>query len=181
MVAVDLDAVEIKGDACGLCANAVFEAGRAELYVVGVPMAEAFVGEVGRRSFVDDGAHAVVRSVSVADLDFVTVLEIHAAVAAGFADKELHVQAEIAISFFGHDISGAKFPAVGGAVIGHEDAGAGDDGIGYDLPFDGKGGGEAWAGPVRPFGVERGAGTVDKHFSARERHGADANLGTAEG
>ena len=73
--------------------------------------------------------------VAVADLDFVAVLEIDAAVAAGFGDEKFEVEAKVAVDFFGDDVGGAVFSASSGGIVGLED-GAAVDGISDDFPFD---------------------------------------------
>src|SRR5207248_9816775 len=110
--------------------------------------------------FVDHRAHTVFGFVAVEDLDFVTILEIHAAVATGLHDQELDVEAEVAVGFFGDDVGRAVFAAVGDAVVGHY-AGAAVDGVGNNFPLDGHVREEAGTFPVFPLLIEGFARAVD--------------------
>jgi len=65
----------------------LIEAGGTEHYVVGVPLAEAVVGAVGRFGFVDDGGHAVGGLVAVEHLDLEAVPDVDAAVASLVDDE----------------------------------------------------------------------------------------------
>ncbi|MNY67330.1 hypothetical protein D3C86_2048970 [compost metagenome] len=44
------------------------------------------------------------RGIAIEYLDFVTVLQVNAAVSAGFGDQELHMRAEILELLFGNNI-----------------------------------------------------------------------------
>ena len=159
--------------------DAVFEASGAEIDIVGVPLSRAGVSVVRGRGFVDDSGHAVFGFVAIEDLDFEAILQIDAAIAAGFHDKEFDMEAEIAIGFFGDDIGGAIFAAGGDGVIGHEDR-ALVDGIFDDFPFDGERGFEAWALPINPFFVEERAGAIEDDFGAFEGFGVETDIGVGE-
>ena len=87
------------------------------------------------------------------------------------------MEAEVAVGFFGDDVSGAEFATGGGWVVGHDGGGTGVDGVGHDFPLDGKGRGEAGALPVGPFVVEEGAGAVDEDVCAGFGFEADAGGG----
>src|SRR5688572_14909515 len=93
-VRVDFDAVEIHCDHRFFDALAVLKARGSEHDVVRVPFAEAIVGVVRRLRFVDHGAQTVLRFVAVEHLDFIAVLQIDAAVAAGFWNQELDMESK---------------------------------------------------------------------------------------
>ena len=177
LVGVDFLAVEVDGDEGFFAEFAVLESGGAEGDVVGVPSAGAVVSIEGGGGIIDHGGHAVGAEVAVEDLDFVAVLQIDAAVAAGLGDAEFDVEAEVAVFGFGDDVGGSVFSAVGGAVVGHDDgAFGGFHGVGDDFPFDGHGGEEAGAFPVFPFGVEQRAGAVDEDFCAGGWGGSEVEV-----
>ncbi len=108
---------------------------------------------IRRLGFVDHRAHAVLGLVAVEYLDFIAVLQVHAAVPAGLHDEELDVQPEIAIRFLRHNVRRAIFPAVRGAIVTHHRRAFVHGGI-HDLPFDRQGGFEARAFPISPLLVE---------------------------
>ena len=101
-VGVDELTVEIHGDQGLLDELALLEAGGSKVDVVGVPLSGAIVGVVRGGRFINYCGHAVRGFVAVEHLNLVAVLQVHAAVAVGLGDPELHVQAEIAEFLDGH-------------------------------------------------------------------------------
>ena len=135
LVDVHETAVEVHGEASLLGSLSVFEAGRPERDVVGVPRSDSVVRVVGGVRLVDHGAHSVLRSISVQDLDLVPVLQVDPAIAALVRDEELDVEAEVAILLLGDDVGGAILAARRGRIVRHEH-GAVACRVVDDLPFD---------------------------------------------
>ena len=75
--------------------------------------------------------------VAVEDLDFVSILEIDAAVAAFVGDEEFDVQAEVAVLLLGYYVGCSVFSSCCRGVVAHEDF-AGIDGVVDEFPFDGQ-------------------------------------------
>ena len=170
-----LNAIEVYGGDGFFDALPIVEACCPERDVVGVPFAGAVVRVVGGRSFVDDGSHAVRRLIAVQDLDFVSVLEVDTTVASRLGDEEFDVKAKVAVRLFGDDIGSAIFAAGGGWVVGHEDR-ADVNWIGGYFPFDGEGGGEAWAFPIGPLCIEHCHRSIEQHLCAGEWFGTHSDL-----
>ena len=152
VVFMHFDSVEEHGDHSRLHKFAILKTSGSEDNVVSVPFSESVVSVVRGFGFVDDGAHSVLGFVAVKHLNFVTVLEIDAAVASGFGDEEFDVQSKVAVLLFGDDVGGAVFAASGGGIVGHQN-GTGVNGIADDFPFDRQAGGKARPLPISPFTV----------------------------
>ena len=173
---VDLLSVEIHRDLGLLGQLAVLEAGRAEVDVVGVPLAEAVELLVRRRRLVYHRAHAVRGLVAFLDLDLVAVLEVHAAVALRVHHGELDVQAEVAVGLFGDDVRGAVLAAGGGRIVGHHDRPRVDRII-HDLPLDGHRRRETRPLPIGPLRVEHLPRAVEEDLGAADRTRPDTDTG----
>jgi hypothetical protein len=114
--------------------------------------------------------------VAIEHLDLVAVLQVHAAVAVGLGNPELHVQAEIAEFLDRHQIGRAELATVGHAVIGHHDHAA-IHRIFHDGPLDRQRRLEAGPLPVGPLGMEHFLAPIEEHLSALFRFGAHTHMG----
>ena len=172
---MDLLAVEIHGDHRFFGELALLETSGAKNNIVGVPFAQAVECLIGRLRFIDHRPHAMLGFVALANLYLVTVLEIHAAVAARVHHQEFDVQPKIAIGLFRHNVRRAVLSAVRGPIIRHEHRPFVHR-VFDDLPLDRQRGGKAWPLPISPLLIEQLARTINDDFCAGNGLGADADV-----
>ena len=176
LIGVGLLAIKINGDERLFRHLAIHEAGGAEGDIVGIPFPGAVVEVIGRVRLIDHRAHAVLGFITIEDLDLEAILQINPAIATFLADEKLDVEAEIPVSFFCDDVCSAIFSAKRDGIITHHGRTL-IDGIRHDFPFDGHGGGEAWALPVDPLAIKHFPRAIDDDFRARNGLGTEPELG----